>query len=299
MLNPFGSIHYNAIGPFLRKELGTSIAKLSIDGGFTCPNRDGSKGLGGCIFCSDGGSSYKPDHIKSQVLQLSKKWPESKYIAYFQSYTNTYAPIYVLKKKYDEALSHPGVVGLAIATRPDCLGDDVIELLKEYNRHTYLWVELGLQTINDYTAKAFNRGYDLDVFNCAMATLKNCGIKTVVHLIFGLPGENRDNMLASAEYVGGLLPFGVKFHHLFLTEASRMAKDIEKISFLEMKEYIGIIVDAMEILHPSITIHRLGGDPPKKGLLGPLWSLDKRAFLNEVQKEFKSRQSYQGWAIEK
>lgn len=295
MKNLFGSIRYNAIGPHLKKEFGFPVAKLAVEGGFTCPNRDGTKGTGGCTFCCEGGSSYQIADIPRQMEALQAKWPDCKFMAYFQNYSNTYAPAEILREKYNNALAHPGMVGLAIATRPDCLPDDVMEVLKELNDKTYLWVELGLQTTNDQTAELINRGYLMSTFNEAISKLKNAGIKTVVHLIFGLPGENRQDMISSVNYVGTLKPFGIKFHHLYLMEGSRLAKyPPADLKLLDKDEYINLLVDSIETLPQEITIHRLGGDPPPEGLIAPLWSLDKRSVLNSVQMEFKRRASFQG-----
>lgn len=295
MKTQFGSIHFNAIGPYLKKQFGCRIAKLSIDGGFTCPNRDGTKGVGGCIYCSAGGSGYSAGDIAVQTRQLARKWPESKYIAYFQSYSNTYAEAALLRQKYEEALTCPDVVGLAIATRPDCLPDEVMEVLQEFNQRTYLWVELGLQTINDSTALLINRGYPLQVFDDAMAKLNNAGIRTVVHLIFGLPGESNWDMMESVHYVAAKKPFGVKFHQLYIIEGTKIAEYYPKhLQVLEKDAYISLLVDAVEVLPPEITIHRITGDPPAPGLIAPRWSLNKRSMLNSIQMEFKRRGSFQG-----
>ena len=297
MENIFGSRHFNAIGPYLKEVFGDRIAKLSIDAGFTCPNRDGTKGVGGCIFCSaDGGGHYASD-IPGQIRLLSVKWPESKYIAYFQSYTNTYAPVGILREKYEAALSAPGVVGLAVATRPDCLSPDVLALLSELNQKTYLWVELGLQTIHNETAERVNRCYPLSVFDQAMTDLRSAGIRTVVHLIFGLPGENRADMLASVDYVAAKEPFGIKLHQLYVMKGTALAlMGPAAVRPLEKKEYVDLVVDALEHIPQTITIHRLTGDPPEGTLLSPLWCPDKRSVLNGIQKEFKARGSFQGSA---
>ncbi len=295
MENPFKSTHFNAIGPYLQKKFGGRVAKLSIDGGFTCPNRDGTKGVGGCIYCSDDGGGHYASDITGQMELLSHKWPESKYIVYFQSYTNTYGPADILRKKYEEALARPDVVGLAIATRPDCLPPDVIELLKELSRRTYLWVELGLQTIHDSTALLINRGYPLNVFDEAMDRLKDAGIPAVVHLIFGLPGETHSDMIASVDYVAAKKPFGMKFHQLYIMKGTKAAEYYpERLRVLEKDEYISLVVNSIERLPQDITIHRVTGDPPASDLIAPLWSLDKRSVLNGIQKEFKRRGSFQG-----
>ncbi|GAB1475461.1 TIGR01212 family radical SAM protein [Bacillota bacterium] len=295
MENRFGSLHYNAIGPYLQKEFGCRVAKLAIDGGFTCPNRDGTISTGGCIFCSGDGGGHFASNIPDQMKLLSEKWPNSKYIAYFQNFSNTYAPVDELRQKYEEALTFPGVVGLAIATRPDCLPPDVIELLSELNQKTYLWVELGLQSIMDATALRIRRGYPLTVFIDAMDELSAAGIRTVVHLIFGLPKESRSDMIESVRYVADMNPFGLKFHHLYVMEGSRIIQKYpEYLPGMAMDEYISLVADSIEILPQNITIHRIAGDPPAQGLLGPLWSLDKRSVLNALQTEFKRRGTFQG-----
>lgn len=288
-------MHYNAIGPYLQKHFGCRIAKLSIDGGFTCPNRDGTKGTGGCIYCSADGGGHFASNIPDQMGLLSRKWPDSKYIAFFQSFSNTYGPVDILRQKYEEALAFADVVGLAIATRPDCLPPEVMELLAELNRRTCLWVELGFQTVKDATALRINRGYPRSVFDDAMDKLKKAGIRTVVHLIFGLPGETHSDMMESVYYVADKKPFGIKFHQLYIVEETEIARLYPGcLCVMEKEEYISLIVDSLEILPPEITIHRVNGDPLEKGLIAPLWSLDKRSILNGIQKEFKCRGSFQG-----
>ena len=299
MENIFGSNHFNNIGVWLREHFGGKVGKLSFDGGFTCPNRDGTKGTGGCFFCAgDGAGHYSSTlaHPEEQIRLLSEKWPEGhQYLAYFQNYTGTYAPAEQLRTLYETALSYPQVVGLAVATRPDCLPDEVMELLEELNRKTFLWVELGLQTMHDRTAEAMNRCYPTAVFEDAMQKLKNAGIRTVVHLIFGLPGECRKDMLESVAYLGRQMPFGVKFHQLYVMKGAPIARvPLDTLQFMTRKEYIDLVVDALEILPQEITVHRLTGDAPKGELLAPLWTPDKRAVLNGIQKEFKARGSYQG-----
>jgi radical SAM protein (TIGR01212 family) len=298
MENKFGSIHFNTIGAYLRKEFGCQISKLSLDGGFTCPNRDGTLGIGGCIYCSEDGAGHFAGDIVSQIQLVSGKWPSGKYIAYFQSHTNTYAPVEVLRAKYNEALSHPDVIGIAIATRPDCLSIEVMELLVDLNRRTYLWVELGLQTKSDITANFINRCYPTSVFDESIEALSAAGIRTVVHLIFGLPGESREDMMDSVEHVVAKKPFGIKIHQLYLMKGTPMESLYpDHIRLLKKEEYIDLVVDALEHIPQEITIHRLTGDAPTHTLIAPLWCLDKRSVLNEIQKEFKRRGSFQGHAL--
>lgn len=298
MENIFGSNHFNNIGVWLRRHFGCKVGKLSFDGGFTCPNRDGSKGTGGCFFCAGDGAGHYSSRLsdpEEQIRLLSEKWTLGSYLAYFQNYTGTYAPVEKLRALYETALSYPNVAGLAIATRPDCLEKDVMELLSELNKRTFLWVELGLQTMHDRTAEAMNRCYPTSVFEEAMEKLNSAGIRSVVHLIFGLPGETRQDMLNSVEYLGKQNPFGVKFHQLYVMKGAPIASvSPDQLSFMTKKEYIDLIVDALEILPQPITVHRLTGDAPKGELIAPLWTPDKRSVLNGIQQEFKRRGSYQG-----
>jgi len=293
--NPFGSVHFHTIGTFLKNEFGRRVVKLSLDGGFTCPNRDGTAGCGGCLFCSEDGGGHYAGTIGDQIDLLGRKWPESAYIAYFQKHTNTYAPVSVLRHLWDDALSYPGVVGLAVATRPDCLPADVLDLLSEYNQKTYLWVELGLQTSREDTAKAMNRCYENIVFERAMTQLSVRGIKAVIHLILGLPGETGKDMARSAAYVSSFHPFGLKLHMLYVLKNTGLAELYpQTFRTLALEEYIALVVDILEKLPREITIHRLTGDAPANQLIAPLWSRDKHAVLNGIQKEFKARGTFQG-----
>ena len=219
----YGGQRYHSISTWLKREFGSKTIKLAIDGGFTCPNRDGTKGVGGCIFCSDSGSGEFASCIDDQIRLFSDKWPDAGYLAYFQNHTNTYAPAGELREKYYDILANPKIKGLVIGTRPDCLGDDVLDLLAEINKTHFLWVELGLQTIHDETARLINRCYDLKVFDDAMNRLASRSIKTVVHLILGLPGESREMMLDSVRYVASIdRLFGMKLHLLNVVKGSQM-----------------------------------------------------------------------------
>lgn len=298
MENTFGSLHYNAIGPYLKRHFGCRVAKLSLDGGFTCPNRDGSKGTGGCTFCSEDGSGRFTGPVADQIRQLASKWPEdTKYIAYFQNFTGTYAPAERLRSLWEDALNQPGCVGLAVATRPDCLPQDVLDLLSEFNERTFLWVELGLQTANEETADAFNRCWKNADFEDAMSNLSTRGIKTVIHLILGLPGEEKQQILASAEYAASFHPFGIKLHMLHLMEGTVMGEEYKKAPFpvLSREEYVSLVCDVLERLPADITVHRVTGDAPRADLIAPLWTGDKRAVLRAIQHEFKRRGSWQGY----
>ena len=297
---------FNSIGSYLKKRMGCKVVKLSIDGGFTCPNRDGSKGTGGCIFCSASGSGDLASDIPSQIQLLSRKWPNARYLAYFQSHTNTYAPVSQLRRQYSEAL---GVLGLAIATRPDCLPDDVLDLLEEFNQKTFLWVELGLQSMHEKTAALINRCYPLSVYDKAVADLTSRGIRVVTHLIFGLPGETREDMLQSVKYVcrdlhSGSLQnnvhevsriFGIKLHMLNLVRGSQMETLYpDYTSFSSIEEYVDLVISALEIIPPEITIHRLSGDAPRPTLIAPEWSYKKRTILNSIHNTLRQRKTWQG-----
>lgn len=300
MKHIYGDQYFNSIGNFLKNRFGCKVIKLSLDAGFTCPNRDGTKGVGGCIFCSADGSGDFASDIPGQIALLSKKWPSGKYIAYFQSHTNTYAPVEVLREKYEQALAYPDVIGIAIATRPDCLSPEILDLLSELNKKTFLWVELGLQTIHDRTADLINRCYPLSVFDEAMEALDRLKIKTVVHLILGLPGESREDMLDSLRYVCDKRVFGIKLHLMNVLKGTRLADFYpDRIHIPKKEEYINLVVDALEIIPPEITIHRVTADAPRHLLLAPEWGYEKRSILNGIQKEFKLRGSYQGKGLEK
>lgn len=285
-------ILYHSIGSYLKRHFGYRVVKLAIDGGFTCPNRDGTKGSGGCIFCSPGGSGELASELSDidvQISLLAQKWPESKYIVYFQSFTNTYAPLATLRAKYEEALNYPGVVGLAIATRPDCISEDAYALLAELNRKTFLWVELGLQTIHEETASLINRCYPLGDFDEALDRLNKLGIRAVVHLILGLPGETRAMMEASVDYVCARKPFGLKLHMLNVVKGSQMETLFpDYVSFDSIDEYADLIVSLLKRIPPEITIHRLTGDVPRSLLISPSWSFKKRTILNEINNRLRS-----------
>jgi radical SAM superfamily enzyme len=321
---PFGSIRYNAIGPWLKQRFGERAVKLSLSGGFSCPNRDSTKGTGGCSFCLGGSGEFAsaagPESVAqamdAQAALLSRKWPDAKYIAYFQSYTETYAPAQRLRELWESALSRPDVAGLAVATRPDCLGlraegcaaaganaadgsqdsSDILDLLSEMNGRTFLWVELGLQTARQESADAFNRCFANSEFEAACRALSARGIRFVVHLILGLPGESREDMLASARSAASFKPFGIKLHMLHLMRGTPMGEEWlrEPFPLLSLDEYVGTVCDILEELPQDITVHRLTGDAPKDALIAPDWTGDKHAVLNAVQKELKRRGSFQG-----
>lgn len=295
---------YHSLNYFLRNKFSEKIYKISLDGGFTCPNRDGKVGKGGCTFCSARGSG---DYAGSRVLSIEsqfedrkkimeRKWKEGKYIAYFQAYTNTYAPIDELRSKYKEALSQENVVALSIATRPDCLDDDVLDLLEEISKKTYLWIELGLQTISDKTAGVFNRGYDLKTFEESLKKLKERNIEVVVHTIFGLPGETKEDMLKTVEYVAHSGVQGVKFHLLHLMKDTKMIEQYEsgELQLLSQEDYIDLICKAVSIIPSEMVVHRLTGDAPRESLIGPMWSLKKWEVLNSIDKALVDNDIWQG-----
>lgn len=300
----WGDKRYRSFNYEMKRIFDSKIIKLSLDGGFTCPNRDGTIGNKGCIFCGEEGSgefagSRTLDitkQMESQKELLSKKWNKGKYIAYFQNFTNTYSSYEDLKEKYYSALSQEGVVGLAIATRPDCLSEEVLELLEEINEKTFLWVELGLQTIHERTTKFIRRGYPLVCYDEAIKQLNKRNIKIVTHLIFGLPNESREDILSSVKHVAATNTWGVKFHLLYIQKGTDLHEYYKNSPFhiLSREEYISLIVDSIEHLPPDIVIHRLTGDGKRALLVEPLWSLDKLRVLSEIDMELKRRNSYQG-----
>lgn len=296
---------YHSLDFELKKQFGQKVYKLSLNGGMTCPNRDGHLGTRGCIFCSQGGSgdfaAPVMESINSQIqaakAQVSGKMSGSGlYIAYFQSYTNTYAPVSHLKSIFTEAICHPDIAALSIATRPDCLGPDVIALLKDLNRIKPVWVELGLQTIHEDTACFIRRGYGLDVFESALKQLKDAKITVIVHVILGLPGETKDRMLDTIRYLAKRPVDGVKLQLLHILKGTDLARIYEDEPFPlpTMDEYIDLVIDCVELLPPEMTIHRITGDGPKSLLIAPLWSGHKRLVLNTLHRRFKERETWQG-----
>ncbi len=292
----FGGMRYRSVSTYLKDNFGEKTIKLAIDGGFTCPNRDGTKGTGGCIFCSDSGSGEFASDIEDQIRLFSDKWPRAKYLAYFQNHTNTYAPVSELREKYYTILANPKIEGLVIGTRPDCLSEEVLDLLSEINYTHFLWVELGLQTIHNETAHLINRCYDLSVFDDAMRRLSARGIKAVVHLILGLPGESREQILDSVRYVASLPElFGMKLHLLNIVKGSQMEFTYPDYQpFASIEEYVNLVVDCLEIIPPEVTIHRLTGDAPRSILINPPWSFNKRTILNGINDRLNLLDSWQG-----
>ena len=284
------------LNSYLKSRYGKKIYKVSIDAGFTCPNRDGTLDTRGCIFCSAGGSGdFAEDAALSitEQIELGKKRIESKLpngdyglIAYFQAFTNTYAPIEKLEKVYMEAAAHPEVEIISIATRPDCLGEDVLNLLRRINEIKPVWVELRLQTIHENTAEYIRRGYQLGVYDEAVRNLKACGIETIVHVILGLPYETREEMLETVRYVGESGVEGIKLQLLHVLENTDLADDYRagKFECLSLDEYASLVKDALDVLPENIIIHRMTGDGDKKILIAPKWSEDKKNVLNTLHR---------------
>ena len=295
---------YHSLNYHLRKTYGEKLYKISLDGGMTCPNRDGTLGTRGCIFCSKGGSgdfaASKTLSITEQIetgkQQAARKYTGNSYIAYFQAYTNTYAPAAYLRQIFTEAIQHPNIRILSIATRPDCLGPDVISLLKELAAIKPIWVELGLQTIHEDTARFIRRGYDLPVFERAIHDLRNAGITVIVHTILGLPGESRKQMLQTVNYLNTQDIQGIKFQLLHILKDTDLADYYERHPFplLDMEAYFSILAEQLTHLRPDIVVHRLTGDGPKQLLIAPLWTGNKRQVLNQMQAYFKRHDIWQG-----
>ena len=294
-----GGERYNSIGDHLKSEFGRKTVKLSIDAGFTCPNRDGTAGYGGCAFCSEGGSGELASRasasdtdysasISEQIDRLSEKWPDAEYLAYFQSFTNTYAPVEVLRSRYYAALDDPRIRGIAIATRPDCLGDDVLALLEEINRDHYMWVELGLQSTYNETLSAMNTCYTYEDYEKAAKALISRGIRVVTHLILGLPGETEEMMIGSVRKVCSLPVFGMKLHLMNIVKTSPLYRTMpDYVPFDSIEQYVDLVVRCLEVIPPDVTIHRITGDVPRKIRVSPEWSYRKRTILNMINRELK------------
>ncbi len=284
---------YTTLNSYLKDRFGCKVYKLALDGGFSCPNRDGTIDNRGCIFCSEGGSGdfassrelTIAQQIESAKNRIAAKISGGKYIAYFQAFTGTYAPIDKLRQLYYEAIRQPDIVALSVGTRPDCLGTEIIELLAEINAIKPVFVELGLQTIHESTARYIRRGYSLAVYDDAVARLHHAGINVVTHLIIGLPGESKDDMLKSVEYVCGFTD-GIKLQLLHILNGTDLADEYAKGVFevMTLDEYIDIIKSCVEIIPSNVVIHRLTGDGAKKDLIAPLWSADKKNVLNKINK---------------
>lgn len=302
----WGDKRYHSLDYELKKRFGTKVYKLSLDGGMTCPNRDGKLDTRGCIFCSAGGSgdfaasrkhSITEQIASAKALIATKQKDGGKYIAYFQAFTNTYESVSYLRTIFYEAILQPEVVALSIATRPDCLDSEILDLLKELNSIKPVWVELGLQTIHESTAQFIRRGYSLPIFNQAVNELNKIGIETIVHVIIGLPNETKEDLLKTIEHIANLPIQGIKLQLLHILKGTDLAKYIDEIHILSLEEYLDYLVDCIEHLPTDIVIHRITGDGPKSLLLAPLWSSNKKYVLNSIQKKLKENDSWQGKAL--
>lgn len=308
MQNPFkysdDNKRYYTLDYFYKHKFGKKVCKISLNAGFTCPNKDGTKGTGGCIYCSKLGSGDFAGNIKKDLItqfndvkeQMKKKWLSALYIGYFQANTNTYAKTEVLKQKYEPILALDDVIGLNIATRPDAITNDCLDYLEELSKRTYLTVELGLQTIHEKTTKLINRGHDLKCFDDMVKELRKRDINVVVHIINGLPYETKEMMLETIEHINKLDIQGIKIHMLHVIKDTVLAKLYEKEKFhiLTKEEYIDIVIEQLERLKPEIVINRITGDPVKEDLIEPTWLIKKFCVLNDIDKEMVKRDSYQG-----
>ena len=295
---------YHSFDYMLKERFGEKIYKVALNGGMTCPNRDGTLGNRGCIFCSAGGSGdfagNRQDSITQQIEKqassIRQKRGVAKFIAYFQAYTNTYAPVDYLRKIYTEAISHPDIVAVSIGTRPDCLDKDILQLLDELNQKKPVWIELGLQTIHETTAQYIRRGYPLSCFEQAVSELRKRNLDVIVHTILGLPSENRNDILSTIEYLNHQDVQGIKLQLLHVLKGTDLADDYlaGKFQVYTMEEYLDLVIDCLEYLNPEIVIHRLTGDGPKDLLIAPLWSSAKRTVLNTLHRKCKLQHSFQG-----
>ena len=295
---------YHTLNYYLKNKFNTKVFKVSLNGGFTCPNLDGTKGYGGCIYCSKSGSGdFGGNPNKDLTTQFkeikeveSKKWPNSKYIAYFQARTNTYAPLEVLKVKYEEVLKIDDVIGLFIATRCDAITDETLDYLEELNKRTFLTIELGLQTTNEKTSKLINRCHTLKEFEDMVKRLRKRNINVVVHIINGLPYETETDMLNTVKYLNKLDIQGIKIHMLCIIKDTPLETlyQKEKFHILTKEEYIDIVIKQLELLREDIVIHRITSDPDKNSLIEPTWLLKKFCLLNDIDKEMVKRDTYQG-----
>lgn len=301
---------YYTMHRFMNETFKTKVFKISLNAGFSCPNKDGSKGYGGCIYCSLSGSGDFAGNVKAHLdsqfnqvkAMMEKKWPQGKYIAYFQANTNTYAEVEVLKALYDEALAlDPKIVGLAIATRPDCLDEKIIDLLESYHKKTYLQVELGLQSVHEKTAEKINRGHDLKTFDDAVFRLRKRGIRVVVHIINGFPWESETEMLETTEHLNHLDIQGLKIHMLHVVKDTKLAALYHKRPFhlIGYEKYAEIVANQIERLKPNIVIQRLTGDAKRADLIAPSWILKKFVVINTIDKILRKRGTHQGYYFNK
>jgi radical SAM protein (TIGR01212 family) len=295
---------YHTLNYHVKNKYKTKVVKVSLNAGFSCPNIDGTVGYGGCIYCSKSGSGEfggdinksLPEQFYEIKEKIAKKWPNSKYIAYFQARTNTYAPLEILKQKYESVLNLEDVIGIAIATRCDAITDEVLDYLTELNKQTNLTIELGLQTIHEETSKLINRCHTLNQFEKMVKKLQERNIEVVAHIINGLPYETKEMMIETAKYLNRLNINGIKIHMLNITKNTPLALLYKEKPFkvLTKEEYIDIVIKQLEYLNPNIVIHRITSDPDPKELIEPSWLLKKFCVLNDIDKEMKKRNTYQG-----
>ena len=300
---------YYTLDYFYKHKFNSKVFKVSLNAGFTCPNKDGKVGIGGCIYCSKTGSGeYAGDIKKDLVTQFNevkemmlKKWPKAKYIGYFQANTNTYAPVDVLKEKYETILKLDNVVGLNIATRPDSITDECLDYLEELSKKTYLTIELGLQTIHDKTSKFINRCHTLECFEDMVTELRKRNINVVVHIINGLPYETKEMMIETVKYLSNLDIQGIKIHMLSILKDTKLAEiyKLENFKLITREEYINIVCDQLEYLREDIVVNRITGDPKVSDLIEPDWLVKKVTILNDIDKEMAKRNSFQGIKYEK
>ncbi|MDO4325192.1 MAG: TIGR01212 family radical SAM protein [bacterium] len=298
---------YYSLDAYLKETFGEKVYKLALESGCTCPNRDGTLGTRGCIFCSEGGSGDfaipRQSSVREQIAlakeKVAGKITSGRYIAYFQSYTNTYAPAEVLRPLFEDALAQPEIVALSVGTRPDCLPAPILSLLDSCNQEKPVWVELGLQTIHEDTARFIRRGYPLCVFEAAVRELKARGISVIVHVILGLPTESREQMLETVRYLGALGIDGIKLQLLHILKGTDLAVIYEASPFpvFSLEEYADMVIDCVEALPQNVVIHRISGDAPKPLLIAPAWSANKRLVLNTIARRMKERNSWQGKAV--
>ena len=303
-LNTLDNKRYYTLNCFYKNKFNSKVCKISLNANFSCPNKDGKVGTGGCIFCSKLGSGDFAGDAKldlvSQFNEVKKvmqhKWPDAKFIGYFQANTNTYASVDILKKYYETILELDNVIGLNIATRPDAISDEVLDYLTELNKKTYLTIELGLQSIHDKTLKYINRGHDLKCFYDCFKKLKDRNINVVVHIINGLPYETKDMMIETVKYLNNIGIDGIKIHMLHILKDTKLEElyNKEKFHILTKEEYIDIVINQLEYLNPNIVIHRITGDPRVDDLVEPKWLVKKFCVLNDIDKEMVRRETYQG-----
>lgn len=305
MYNQEPKKRYNTYSQHLEKLFGCKVYKITLDAGFSCPNRDGLISTGGCIFCDDSGSfSHAHDNLmpiqeqlETSIERVKKRFKAKKFISYFQAYTNTYAPVEKLKEVYDQAFCHPDVVGMSIGTRPDCVDEEKIDLMASYAEKYHVWVEYGLQSIHDKTLRFINRGHSSEDFIKAVKMTQNKGINICTHVIIGLPGETKEDILETARVIGGLGINGVKIHLLCIMKDTKLEKKYNngEIKLMNQDEYVEAVCDFMEVLPPEMTIHRLAGNGYREIRVAPGWLGDKFKILNLIDEEFKKRGSYQGF----